>query len=342
MERRIPLPPVSVSRLEPAPGRGAAPPEDVERILVTGASGVIGHYIVETLLRETRHRLVLLVRDPSRLPPAMAGNGRVQILVADLRALAGHEETIRRCTSAVLAAANWDDGPSSDAVNVDATLSIMEILRESACRRVIYFSTASILDSSGEVSRAAGEIGTPYVRSKHRMREILDQRDDLPPTAILYPTLVLAGDLTRPRSHVAHLLAELVKRRQLLRWFSVDASVHFTHAVDVAQVVSALLECAPAALPRHVILGGPALRVDDAVDALLAHQGLTRIARVPLSASLARALVALFRVKLAAWDRHCLAVRHFTYRDAVGPRSFGRRASFEDLGVALTSLLASP
>ncbi|MFN9179242.1 MAG: NAD-dependent epimerase/dehydratase family protein, partial [Dolichospermum sp.] len=38
-----------------------------KRILVTGASGCIGHYISEALIQNTNHELYLLVRNPNKL-----------------------------------------------------------------------------------------------------------------------------------------------------------------------------------------------------------------------------------------------------------------------------------
>ena len=38
-----------------------------KRILNTGASGCIGHYISETLIENTNHQLYLLVRNPNKL-----------------------------------------------------------------------------------------------------------------------------------------------------------------------------------------------------------------------------------------------------------------------------------
>ncbi|WP_310413618.1 NAD-dependent epimerase/dehydratase family protein, partial [Chamaesiphon sp. OTE_8_metabat_110] len=37
------------------------------RILVTGASGCVGHYISETLIQNTDHELFLFVRNPVKL-----------------------------------------------------------------------------------------------------------------------------------------------------------------------------------------------------------------------------------------------------------------------------------
>ncbi|MFN6198841.1 MAG: NAD-dependent epimerase/dehydratase family protein, partial [Dolichospermum sp.] len=38
-----------------------------KRILVTGASGCIGHYITEALIQNTNYELYLLVRNPDKL-----------------------------------------------------------------------------------------------------------------------------------------------------------------------------------------------------------------------------------------------------------------------------------
>ena len=37
------------------------------RIFITGASGCIGHYLVETLIENTDHELFLMMRNPAKL-----------------------------------------------------------------------------------------------------------------------------------------------------------------------------------------------------------------------------------------------------------------------------------
>ena len=38
-----------------------------QRIFITGASGCIGHYVLESLIDQSEHELFLLLRDPNKL-----------------------------------------------------------------------------------------------------------------------------------------------------------------------------------------------------------------------------------------------------------------------------------
>ena len=64
------------------------------RILITGASGCVGQYTAETLLRRSDAHLLLLLRDPAKLTAIPADHPRVTLLVGDLRDLGPHAEAI--------------------------------------------------------------------------------------------------------------------------------------------------------------------------------------------------------------------------------------------------------
>ena len=310
----------------------------MNRIFITGATGCIGQYVVEALLRETEYELVLAVRDPERVPRPQREHPRVQLVVGDLRDTDRWNQAARDADSAVLIATSWTAGDESDAVNVDATAALLTHFDPSRCRRIIYFSTASILDADGKMLAEAEMLGTPYIRSKMRMRRLLDARADLPPLVILYPTLVLGGDATHVPSHLSRILTEAVRHRQYLRWFGGEGSFHVIHAADIAQIVSALLsEPAITSGTREFILGNARTTLDEAIDTLLVHSGSTRVARISLSPWVTSALIALFRIRLAPWDRYCLRRRHFSYKRVVGAEAFGRKPAFPTLDAALNA-----
>lgn len=312
----------------------------MSRIFITGATGCIGQYVVEALLHETEDELVLAVRDPERVPSPQREHPRVQLIVGDLRDTERWSQAAREANSAVLLATSWTAGDESAAVNLDATAALLTHFEPARCRRIVYFSTASILDANGQLLPEAETLGTPYVRSKWRMRRLLDGREGLPPLVILYPTLVLGGDATHMPSHVSRVLADAVRHRHLLRWFGGEGSFHVIHAADIAQVVCALLlDRAPTESRQEFVLGNAPTTLDEAIDALLVHAGSTRVARFPLSPWVTNALIALFRIRLAPWDHYCLKRRHFTYQRAVGAEAFGRMPAFATLSAALKAIL---
>lgn len=55
-----------------------------KRILLTGASGCVGHYISEKLVQETEHELYLLVRNPSKLQVDIQARPGITVLQGDM------------------------------------------------------------------------------------------------------------------------------------------------------------------------------------------------------------------------------------------------------------------
>ncbi|PSB57675.1 epimerase, partial [Chroococcidiopsis cubana CCALA 043] len=71
------------------------------RILVTGASGCIGHYISEILIQETDYELYLLVRNPQKLQVDITRPG-VKILQGDLANIEQFADLLKTIDIAVL------------------------------------------------------------------------------------------------------------------------------------------------------------------------------------------------------------------------------------------------
>ena len=54
------------------------------RILVTGASGCVGHYVSETLIQNTDHELFLCVRNPAKLNLDLAARPGIHVITVDM------------------------------------------------------------------------------------------------------------------------------------------------------------------------------------------------------------------------------------------------------------------
>lgn len=309
-----------------------------ERILVTGATGCVGHRLVRSLLERGSSELSLVVREPSRLAPDARAHRRVRVIASDLRSADWRAGSLGGMATVVLAHTSW--GEHAFETNVDATLAIVDALDADPRPHIVYFSTASILASDGSLLAEAGTFGTPYIRSKLAATRALLARDDLAVT-IIYPTLVAGGGGDGPPSHLDRLLREVALRDGLLRFVSADASFHIAHATDIARVTARAVADPPApGHPRQLVLGGPPVSADAMADALLAVRGRRRLARVPITGALAELLIRVFRVRLAPWDRYCLATRHFTYDHVTAPASFGDAPAFDSLEALIAASLA--
>ena len=71
---------------------------DHKRILVTGASGCIGHYIAEALIQETEHELFLLVRNPDKLKLNVHARPGVTVIRGDMRDIEQHSSLLKPST----------------------------------------------------------------------------------------------------------------------------------------------------------------------------------------------------------------------------------------------------
>ncbi|MBT9314256.1 NAD-dependent epimerase/dehydratase family protein [Leptothoe spongobia] len=295
-----------------------------QRIFITGASGCIGHYVLESLIDHTDHELFLLLRNPNKLQLDIAHQSRVHILQSDIRQVDQFTDLLGTMDSAILIATSWGGAPAIYDINVTANLKIMNLLDPDRIRQVLYFSTASILDRQNQPLDVAGQVTFDYIRSKYQCHQKLRDLAIFPKITTLFPTLVFGGDTNKPYSHISSGLSEVTKWIDLIRFFSAEGTLHFIHAQDVATVVTHLIEHTPRAYDsRELVLGNPALTVDEAVTAVSHYLGRSIYFRIPLSQRLIDFFIKLFKVRMEDWDRFCLTYRHFTYQNPLTPNSFG-------------------
>ena len=294
-----------------------------QRILVTGASGCIGHYLAEALIQETDHEIFLLVRNPDKLKLDIKAYPHVTILQADLREIEQFSAILQTIHCAVLAATSWGGAQEVFEVNVTKTVQLVSLLNPEVCQQVIYFSTASILDPRQELLKEAGEIGTDYIRSKYVCLQQLSQLELAPRIITLFPTLVFGGDGQKPYSHLSAGLPEIMRWINLARFLKTEGSFHFMHSRDIAQVVTYLINHPDTQVSERLVLGNQELSVNQCIEAMCAHLNKRIYFRLNLSFWLANLIITLFQIQMAPWDRFCMNYRYFSYQNPVNPSSFG-------------------
>lgn len=295
-----------------------------KRIFITGASGCIGHYIVDALIQQTPHELFLLVRDPQKFkldPNTRAG---IHLLQGDLYQIEQFSKLLKTMDAAILTAAAWGGSQETYDINVTKTIRLLNLLDPDICEQVIYFSTASILDRTNQPLKEAGQIGTDYIRSKFTCHQRLSKLAIAPQITTVFPTLVFGGDSTKPKSHLNLGLPDVLRWMGLIRFFRLDGSFHYIHSHDIAQVVTHLIDHPPGlGDSRELVLGNPAMTVDEAI-AEISHYLKKRLYfRIPLTPPLINFFIRIFRIQMAAWDRFCLTYRHFTHQNPVNPATYG-------------------
>ncbi|WP_414575465.1 NAD-dependent epimerase/dehydratase family protein [Anabaena sp. CCY 9402-a] len=293
-----------------------------KRILVTGASGCIGHYISEALIQETDDELYLLVRNPHKLQVDTTVRPGIHVLQGDMQNISELADLLPTIDVAVLTATAWGGEQTFD-INVSKTLELLSLLDSDRCQQVIYFSTASVLDSHNQPLKEAGEIGTDYIRSKYECLQKISELAIAPKITTVFPTLVLGGDAKKPYSHLTTGIPEVTKYINLIRFLKADGSFHFIHGQDIASVVKYLIVHPPQSdAPRRLVLGQHKLTADEAIEELCSYFGKNIYFRIPLSLSLANFIIVVFGIQMAAWDRFCMNYRHFTYDTVINPSSF--------------------
>jgi nucleoside-diphosphate-sugar epimerase len=293
-----------------------------KRIFVTGASGCIGHYIVETLIQETQHELFLLVRNPDKLKIDVKVRPGVTLLRSDMRDIEQHRELLQTIDCAILAATAWG-GADVHEINVLKNLQLMNLLDPDRTEQVIYFSTASVLDRQNNLLPEAGQFGTDYIQSKYLCYKKISELAIAPKVTSLFPTLVLGGGERYPYSHVSSGVSEVVKWMKLIRFLNADGSFHFIHGQDIATVVKYLIDHPSSDdQPRKLVLGNEKITMNQAFAEAAEYVGKKVHPIIPLS-RWADFFIFLFRIQMGEWDRFSLHYRHFTYQNPVNPSTFG-------------------
>ena len=297
---------------------------DRTRVFLTGASGCIGQYIAEALIEQTDCELFLFVRDPAKLTVDIAHRDGIRVIQGDLNEIGQQADLLKTTNCAILAAAAWGGAATTHDINVSRTLQLVNLLDREVCDRVIYFSTASLLDREENVLREAAHFGTDYIRTKYDALKQLRRSPIADRLTVLFPTLVWGGDADKHQrlSHLNTGLPDVLKWVWLLRFLKIDGSFHNIHARDIAQVVTHLLAQVEYE-PQSLVLGGKAYSANDAIAELCRYCGQPVGFRIALKSWLLELAIKLFDIKLASWDRFCMDYRHFTYRNAIDPSRFG-------------------
>ncbi|MCV3216808.1 NAD(P)-dependent oxidoreductase [Plectonema radiosum NIES-515] len=294
-----------------------------KRILVTGASGCVGHYLSEALIKQTNHELYLLVRNPDKLQVDTQARPGITVLQGDMQEISLFADLLKTIDTAVLTATAWG-GDNTFKINVDKTLELMSLLDPDKCEQVIYFSTASVLGRNEQPLKEAGELGIDYVRSKYECLYKVPKLDIAPKVTTVFPTLVLGGEADKPYSHISSGISEVTKYIDLIRFLQLDGSFHFIHGRDIATVVGYLIDNPPKEnQSRKLVLGQAQLTANQAIEDVCDYLGKQIIFRIPLSLSLANVIIAVFRIQMDAWSRFCMNYRHFIYKNAINPATFG-------------------
>ncbi len=305
------------------------------RILITGASGCVGQHIADLLYRETNAELLLWLRDPSKLTAVPATDPRITLLVGDLRDVEPHRALIASATRIIHTATAWGDPERARQVNVVAVKQMLAATNPEVLEQVVYFSTASILNSDLKLLPEAMPYGTEYIQTKAQCLEQLEQHALAQRIVAVFPTLVFGGRVDGtgvfPTSYLTAGLKEGARWLWLAKWLRADASFHFIHAADIARVCVHLATNPHQPNPeagqgpvRRLVLGQPFVTVNETVKRLCRwRRGWYPPVGLDLQGWLIEGLIKLLRIEVNAWDRFSIRQRHFVHEPVSPPERFG-------------------
>ncbi|MGK7884637.1 MAG: NAD-dependent epimerase/dehydratase family protein, partial [Crocosphaera sp.] len=288
----------------------------MKRIFITGSSGCIGHYMAESLIKETSHELYFLVRNPDKLQFNYQSRSNVHLMIGDLQNIEKFSDFLKTVNVAILAATSWGGITESFEINVTKTLGLMKLLNPEICEQIIYFSTASILDKNNQPLPEAGKLGTNYIRTKYQCYTQLDKLHIYNKITTVFPTLVFGGEPNKPYSHLSGGIQDVIKWVDLIRWFKADGSFHYIHARDIAQVIKYLVENTPTEFDsRNLVLGNKKITVNEAIEKICNYLNKRIYFQITLYIILVNFFIKAFRLRMEDWDYFSINYRHFTYKD---------------------------
>ena len=312
------------------------------RILITGASGCVGQYIASWLLKNTKSELILWVRDPAKLTAVDSNHPRVNLIVGDLRQPSLFADELSTVTRLIHTATAWGDPNRAYEVNVLAVHKLLNLLNPEILEQIIYFSTASILKHNLSPLPEAFRYGTEYIQTKAKCFQELNEHPLADKIITVFPTLVFGGRLDSetlfPTSYLTEGLSEVAKWLWLIRWFKIFSRFHFIHAADIGFICGHLAsnphtsnsENSQNGL-RKLVLGQPAISIDEAIETLLEWKGMIKTPSVPLWGWLIELLIKILPIEITNWDRYSIKQRHFVHDPITCPEDFGSRSYAKSL-----------
>ncbi len=257
-----------------------------EPVLVTGATGFVGKYLVRRLVDEGRS-VRALVRSPEKLEPHVRDS--VEVAVCDLADDSAHRrilEAVSGCGTVLHLAAvakAWSPVPDEfTKVNVSAVRSLLEAATKNDVETLVHVSTILTLPpyrpaklngpssslSDYELSKMEGErLVEEYSRTGRR-------------TVIVHPTRIYGPGPMTDANAVSQIVAMYLKGQFRFTLKDGDVISNYVHADDVAAgIVLAAERGQPGA---HYVLGGENASFSDLLGTIDSISGRPRhVFRIP-------------------------------------------------------------
>ena len=306
--------------------------------MITGSNGCVGQYLVDWFLKNTRFKLYLMVRDKNKLPMPIQINKRIKLLVCDIREANKFKKEISQVNFLVHTATAWGDPQRAYEVNIKAFEELIGMLNKKKLEKIIYFSTASILDEKTELMRESLTYGTEYIQTKYKCFKRLKESSLAEKTFAIFPTLVFGGTLNKksryPVSYLTGGLKEINKWLWLARFLKLDSKFHFIHANDIAQICGFLINNHQKVEYkgfRKFVLGQKFISIDDAINILLKKNKMNRYFSIPLTKKIIKILLRVLPIQTTPWDTFSIKKYDFNHYPITNPETFNLKSHAKSL-----------
>lgn len=307
----------------------------MKHVYITGGTGCVGSYIVDELKDNPDITIHLLVRDPKRCRFDLNVYPRIKLHEGNLERIEEHSELLTQMDFIIHVATDWSDSSYARKLNEEKTHLLFELADKGILKKIIYFSTASILGPGNKAIEEAGKYGQGYVRSKYRAYQSLQHSPVRSKIITLFPTLVFGGDDNHPYSHINKGVHPNLSYLKWLRFLYVDGAFHFLHSRDIARV--AIYTMLNDVDKDEYVVGNASVTAKDAIETLCRVFDVKMLFRFRITASFIFSLAKLLKIKIGPWEKHCIEHPYMVY-DTVNPSSFGVETCFPTLESALQNI----
>lgn len=272
-----------------------------------------------------------MVRNLNKLPISIRNSERVKLLICDIRECKKYKKQISEINFLIHTATAWGDPKRAYEVNIVAFENLLKMLKKNKLKKIIYFSTASILNQETELMRESLIYGTEYIQTKYKCYKRLEKSPFAKNTFAIFPTLVFGGTLNKkskyPVSYLTDGLMQANKWLWLIRFFKLHSKFHFIHAKDIAQICGFLIKNENNILGfRKFVLGQDYITVNEAINILLERNGGKRYFSITLTKKIIKFLLKILPIQTTAWDSFSINKFNFNHQPITNPESFGLKS----------------
>ncbi|HEX3044815.1 MAG TPA: NAD(P)-dependent oxidoreductase [Bacillota bacterium] len=293
------------------------------KVFMTGASGCVGSYLVDLLAPD--YELYLLVRNPGKLKFDPEKRKNITVIRGDMDSIGQQAQLLQEMDYCIHVATAWG-GEGTERINVDRVEEMFNLLNPAKVKRIIYFSTASILGRGNQLLPEAGEFGTEYIRTKYICYVNLPKCKLYDRLVTVFPTFVFGGDKTHPFPHFGADVAALRRISWLIGRLNVPIKFHFIHAQDIGKIVKYLME--QPEVERNYVMGNEPLTFGEFAKRLAHFFGHPLRWQMKVSPQGVLKLAKILRVKMDAWSRFCAGYGDFVY-EVVNCRLLGMKSDYD-------------